>query len=186
MGIDNHDMGEQGRRIKIFAWTSPLGLLLAYELSPGLALGCFLAINLLIDRLICASGTGFAGLIYGANRRYRSVDELCQGDLQRVKFYRRHQRYSEALTLVDQVLAKAADYPDALYLKADILWHGFGDRQQALLCLKRIMGHPGVDATRRQWAVNFYRQLKSHASIDPSPPPVKPKGGPEGFTSQAE
>jgi tetratricopeptide (TPR) repeat protein len=182
MKNDNHDAGERSRLIRIFCWTLPLGLVLLLVCHPLVAFGSYLAINLIIDRLICASGNGLAGLISGFGYRHRTVDDLCKGDIDRARFYRRNGRYDEALAVIDQILDKVPDYPEALYLKADILWQGFAHRQSAMACLERIQASRKADSTMQEWAKNYYHHLKTHNAPgasqlvsrqkDPTEPPL--------------
>ena len=57
-------------------------------------------------------------------------------------------------------MAREGDYPDALYLKADILWQGFADRQQAIICLNRLMENRKASKTMYNWAKSYCRRLQ--------------------------
>ena len=56
--------------------------------------------------------------------------------------------------------AKEPDFPEALFLKAQILWEGFDDREGAKNSLMRIIKvEPDEKAVLRRWALNLYREL---------------------------
>ena len=100
MKNDTHTIGKLARRMRNYLWTIPLGLRLAWFLLPVLILGYFLAVYLLIDHLICTSDEGRSGMNCDLGQRHRSVDDLCQGDIDRASFSQRQQRYDEALAVV--------------------------------------------------------------------------------------
>ncbi|MEJ2728332.1 MAG: hypothetical protein P8185_07465 [Deltaproteobacteria bacterium] len=43
--------------------------------------------------------------------------------------------FEKPLIKIEDVLAKDPEYPEALFLKAQILWEGFEDRREAKSCL---------------------------------------------------
>jgi hypothetical protein len=49
-----------------------------------------------------------------------------------------NRRYKEALNMVDGVLKDDPDNPVATYIKATILWEGFGDSYTAKLGIQRV------------------------------------------------
>jgi tetratricopeptide (TPR) repeat protein len=81
-------------------------------------------------------------------------------DLNRVRYHKLCNRFDQALLALEEVLAKDPDFPEALILKAQILWEGFDDREGARSSLLRLMKvEPDEKAVFRRWAVNFYREL---------------------------
>ena len=69
-------------------------------------------------------------------------------------------RFDDALLKIEAVLAKDPDFPEALFLKAQILWEGFEDRQAAKECLLKIIKvEPDKKAVFRRWALSFYGEL---------------------------
>ena len=47
-------------------------------------------------------------------------------------------RYTQALHILDEIIADDPDIPLALYIKAVILWEGFKDSYTAMLGLQRV------------------------------------------------
>ena len=62
--------------------------------------------------------------------------------------------------MVDKVLEQAPDLPDALYLKAQILWEGYGDGKAAKEYLQRIVSIlPDENETYHRWAVTMAQEI---------------------------
>ena len=56
--------------------------------------------------------------------------------------------------------SKDPNFPEALFLKAKILWEGFEDREAAKSCLLNIIRvEPDKDALYHRWALDLYREL---------------------------
>jgi tetratricopeptide (TPR) repeat protein len=87
------------------------------------------------------------------------------GDLNVVRYHKLLNQFEDALLKIEAVLAKDPDFPEALFLKAQILWEGFEDRQAAKECLVKIIKtEPDKKAVFRRWALNFYRELSEQTT----------------------
>jgi len=65
-----------------------------------------------------------------------------------------------ALIKIEEVLAKDPDFAEALLLKAQIMWEGFGDAHAARESLLKIIAvEPDEKAVFHRWAQNFYEKL---------------------------
>jgi len=103
-----------------------------------------------------------AGILSGniLNGGGGSLREQLAPELQRVKYYQRQKQFDQALKIVDGVLEKDTAYAEALYIKAVILWEGFGDSTAAKECLGRIMAMESVESEMfRPWAASLYDEL---------------------------
>ena len=95
---------------------NPYGFLIMIIITVSLAaFGSFL-IQLVMNR-----EGGIISTTLG-HRSWRSVRENLQGDVERAKWTRREGDIDKALALLDQVLEQDPTNPEALYLKAQILW----------------------------------------------------------------
>ena len=54
-------------------------------------------------------------------------------------FYKGNEDYPAALSFVNKVLEKDPDFADALLLKAQILWEGFGQSHAAIQFLEKTL-----------------------------------------------
>ena len=105
-------------------------------------------------------GGGAVNAFYGIGRRTYGLRDQLAGDMNAVRHHKLFERFDEALIKIEEVLARDPDFPEALYLKARILWEGFEDRQAAKDCLLRIMKVvPDRNAVFHRWALSFYRDL---------------------------
>ena len=68
-------------------------------------------------------------------------------------------RFEEALKLIDEVLDKAPNFPDALYLKSHILWQGFENATDARGCLKKVLKMVPPEESLHQWASSYYNEI---------------------------
>ena len=50
-----------------------------------------------------------------------------------------HRDYAEALAIIDRVLAKSPSFPEALFLKAQILWEKYRDSRAAEVYLRKVL-----------------------------------------------
>ena len=75
--------------------------------------------------------------VHKAKGRFgESAAALCDAlsaDLEKARFSKGKGRFKEALRIINEVIDKDPKYPDALFLKARILWDGFGKREEAEL-----------------------------------------------------
>ena len=103
-------------------------------------------------------GSGLGTLIGWSSRKV-SPREAFSADLARARHSKGAGRFEEALGIINEVLDKDPDFPDALYLKATILWEGFKKRQQSTTCLKKVMELVENHETLHQWASTYYHDM---------------------------
>ena len=115
---------------------------------------CIVA-DLTIERL----GFGVGGIVAGWSSRRPTVRESLKADLQKATYSKREGRFQEALTIIDDVLDKDPELADALFLKARILWEGFGNRGEALACLKKVMQVVPEGKTLYRWALSYREEI---------------------------
>ena len=77
----------------------------------------------------------------------------------RIRHSKRQKDFDRALYLVNQVIDKAPDLPEALFLKAQILWEGFGN-QAAEGYLKKVLRLVKVGEPLHRWALNYHEQVR--------------------------
>jgi len=90
----------------------------------------------------CLSGglsSTSVNILYGTGRLDRSMRDQFIGTLSQARFHKMSRRHDQALEYVDEVLAAAPNYIEALFLKAQILWEGYRDSAGAKDCLLRVI-----------------------------------------------
>jgi tetratricopeptide (TPR) repeat protein len=154
--------------IWVFPYLAVMGLIWGYlARGPSGALAG-LAVAFLVSAVLgpAASnltgklGEGAVNTLFGLSRGTIGTRERMAGDLNVVRYHKLSNQFEDALLKIEEVLAKDPDFPEALFLKAQILWEGFEDRQAARECLVKIIKtEPDKKAVFRRWAMNLYREL---------------------------
>ena len=107
-------------------------------------------------------GSALGNLFSGWSSRRVSPRETLSADLEKAKSCKRNGEFEEANQIIDQVLEKDPDFPDALYLKAQILWEGFEKKQEASECLLSVMKLVPQKNTLHRWASSLLKELIDH------------------------
>ena len=107
-------------------------------------------------------GSVLGDLFSGWSTRKVSPRETLSADFEKAKSSKRSGEFEKAIGIIDQVLEKDPDFPDALYLKARILWEGFEKRQEASECLMNVMRLVPQEDTLHRWASSFLKEIIDH------------------------
>lgn len=166
------DSADRAFNLRNAIWALPylvvMGFIWGYLAGGSSGAGVGLVAAILVSAMI-----GFATSVVSDSRSDGAVNTLCRrecktmghqnrlaADLNVVRYHKLCNRFEQALLALEKVLAKERDFPEALFLKAQILWEGFDDREGAKNSLIRIMKVvPDEKAVFRRWALNFYREL---------------------------
>ena len=167
--VDSADIALTVRNI---LWALPylalIGLCLGYAAGGALGAVAGLLAATAVSALIGSATTIFSGFVgggavnalYGTGRRTIGIRERHAGDLNVVRYLKLCNRFDEALIKIEEVLAGDPDFAEALFLKAQLLWQGFEDREAARECLVKIIkAEPDEKAVFRRWAFNLYREM---------------------------
>jgi tetratricopeptide (TPR) repeat protein len=167
--VDSADVALTVRNI---LWALPylalIGLCLGYAAGGALGAVAGLLAATAVSALIGSATTIFSGFVgggtvnalYGTGRRTIGPRERHAGDLNVVRYHKLCNRFDEALIKIEEVLAGDPDFAEALFLKAQLLWEGFEDREAARECLVKIIkAEPDEKAVFRRWALNLYREI---------------------------
>jgi tetratricopeptide (TPR) repeat protein len=118
-----------------------------------------LPICLLADYIVERLGSGLGGFLSGWSSRAATLRETLTADMQKARYSKREGRFEEALAIVDGVLEKDPKYPDAHFLKARILWDGFGNGEGAKGCLETVLQIAPKGETLHLWARSLYDEI---------------------------
>ena len=113
-----------------------------------------------VEFLANGMGDGSVNILYGTGRLDRTMQDQFIGTLSQARFHKMNQRHDLALGCVDEVLATAPNYIEALFLKAQILWEGYRDSAAAKNCLLHLIKvEPDKEAPFHRWALSLYREI---------------------------
>ena len=140
--------------VTIFAYTRAFSIYLHLATIPL----SFLMI-VVIEKLGSFFGGGFSGWIPG---RLDPRDQFA-ADLEKIRECKRTEHFPEALRLANNILRQDPEFPDVLYLKATILWEGFGNAEGAKGCLKKIKEILPENETLYRWASSYYDEIMEAA-----------------------
>ena len=134
------------------------GLLLAVPASFASAV--------LVEILSGALGTASAKFLYGTGKRDRNSRDQFTGTLNQIRYHKMREDYDKALFTINDVLAKDPDFPEALLLKARILWQGYGNAAGAKQCiLQLIKAEPEKNEPFHRWGLTLYKEIVTAESI---------------------
>ena len=100
-------------------------------------------------------GGGLGNSLSGSTSRRISRNERFAGEINKIKFSKRAGRFDPALQMANAVLHEAPDYPEAMLLKAQILWEGYGKADTAKGYLNRIRELTPEDDKFHRWATSY-------------------------------
>lgn len=145
------------------------GLICGYALGevPGALLGVLAAalLSVIVGSVTAIisdkAGGSASGFLYASGRSTFSPRERLEGDLQQVRHHKMNGNFSEALKLINSVLSHDADFPDALLLKAQVLWEGYKDSAGAKECLEELIKVvPDKNESLHRWAVHLLSEME--------------------------
>ena len=150
--------------LKYFMWVFPflaiLGLVLKGGLGILIAIPVSAAVSMVSVMISGLIGGGSVNLLYGTGRRNIDVRDQLSGTMSQARCHKMSQDYDRALTFVGEVLDKDPDYPEALFLKAQILWEGFKDSNGAKECLSQVINIvPNKDEPLHRWASQLLLEI---------------------------
>jgi len=104
--------------------------------------------------------SGSAGMLYSGGRARVTLREQLAGDLTAARVCKTEKRFDDALAGVENILAKDPEFPEALLLKAQILWEGFADGPSARSTVMKVL-HLETDQTAPvyRWAGELYKEI---------------------------
>lgn len=151
-----------GALLTIGIWSGAFSVYLHLFTIPLAALCIFI-----IERL----GSSFGSLLSGWTPGRHDHREQFSADLAKINYSKRMGHFDDALRLVNELLHQDPDFPDALFVKAHIMWEGYGNAEAAKGYLKRIKQLIPEDETLHQWALNYYDEMTNRMKSRQTPLP---------------
>ena len=120
---------------------------------------CCIPLSVLYALFVEKSGSIFGNLLTGWSERESHPREQLSADMARARFSKGKKQYKEALIIINEVLDKDPDFPEALFLKAQIVWEGYGNKELARRNLDKILKLVADDDPVRRWVINYYHDI---------------------------
>ena len=93
-----------------------------------------------------------------------TLHERLAGELVKARLMKASGRFDEALEVVDKTLHRIPDYPEALLMKAQILWEGYADYRAAKTCLQHVLKMKKIttekDEAIYRWSENLLKEMR--------------------------
>jgi len=144
---------------RVFCASGLLGLIIGGTIGIFVAAIFSVFVSVLI-KFVTEKFGGMASTLYGGRRPTLNVRAQLEADLDRVRYHKMQKHFGKALAIVNRVLDQDSGFPDALFLKAQILSEGFKSVKAAKRCLRKVMELvPNKQETIHCWASTFYHDL---------------------------
>jgi hypothetical protein len=154
----------QTRFLMIAVRLAPVCALLGWTIGgmPGMlyALAGSIVAALAVEVLSGRLEDNSVNVLYGTARVDRTLRDQVIGTLNQARFHKMSKRHDLALACINEVLAADPDFPEVLFVKAQILWEGYQDAaaaKQSLIHLMKV--EPDKAAAFHRWAVSLYKEI---------------------------
>ncbi len=102
-----------------------------------------------------------SSLLTGRREAVWTIREQVQGALSQARFNKENRDYEAALSFVNTVLEKDPDFAEALFLKAQILWEGFGQPHAAIQFLEKVLALEDENKMVQNHALMLHNDLNT-------------------------
>ena len=107
-------------------------------------------------------GERTVNLLYGLGQRRLLLRHRLEGELDKIRYSKGQKDFDKALSQVNDVLAREPEFPEALFLKAQILCEGFGNVAAAERHLEKVMQLVSEKEPLHQWVLSYRRLEGEH------------------------
>ncbi len=120
---------------------------------------CCIPLSILYALIVEKLGTGLFSLMSGWSDRKIPARETFSADLAKARFSKSRGDFSNALIIINEVLEKDPEFPEALFLKAQIEWEGFKSGDLARKNLDKVLALVKTDDPLRKLASKYYMSM---------------------------
>ena len=120
---------------------------------------CCIPVSIAYAVVIEKFGSSLSALMSGWSHRKIPSREQYSADLAKARFSKSRGQFREALMIINEVIEKDPEFPEALLLKAQIAWEGYKNKELARRNLDMILELVEDDDPMRKWAVNYYHDI---------------------------
>lgn len=120
---------------------------------------CAVPISIIYAFAVEKLGSGLSNFLLGWGSGRTNLSEQFSADLAKARYSKGTKQFREALLLVNEILEKHPDFPEALFLKAKIVWEGYDNKELTLRNLDRVMELVPDKEPIHRWALNYYHEV---------------------------
>lgn len=120
---------------------------------------CSIPLCILYAYVVEKLGSGLSGLLSGWSSREISLRDQFSADLEKARENKREGHPEEALEIINGLLNNEKDFPDALFLKAQILWEGFGRSVESKELFRRVMQLVTKQDPLHRWSSHYCYEI---------------------------
>lgn len=88
-----------------------------------------------------------------------SLQEQFSADLEKARYSKRNNRFEESLKIIDDILSKDEKFSEAIFLKAQILWEGYGRSVESKNLFRRIMELISANDPLYRWSSYYIDEI---------------------------
>jgi tetratricopeptide (TPR) repeat protein len=118
---------------------------------------CTIPLSILYAHTVERLGSIFGGILWTSKKV--SPREQLSADLAKARHSKGKSEFEDALNTINNVLEKDPDFPDALYLKAQILWEGYGRSVESKNLFRRVMQLVSADEPLHVWSSDYIDKI---------------------------
>lgn len=155
--------------VTLFLVLSLLGLLYGRtflsEYNMFLILGICLAASLVLTamtRFVLNKFGGAGGLLFGGRKANWSTREQLSAKLSQARHFKGKLDFDKAILAINDALKHDPDWPEALFIKAQIVWEGFQNAHAAKQYLKKVIQATAEEDEINQQALQLFRTLEAY------------------------
>jgi tetratricopeptide (TPR) repeat protein len=123
---------------------------------------CAVPLSILYAYIVEKLGSNLGGRLSFWTSKKISLREQLSSDLARAKFSKGEGRFKEALSIINEVLDKDPDFPDALYLKGQILWEGFENSVESKRLFRRVLQLLSAEEALFRWSSTYIDEITAY------------------------
>jgi len=120
---------------------------------------CAIPLTILYIWVMERLGDLLGGSLSGWSSKKINPREQLSADLGKARYSKLNNRFDEALNIINGILDIDKDLPDALYLKGQILWEGFGRSVESKNCFRRVMLMVSAGEPLYRWSSDYIDKI---------------------------
>lgn len=123
-----------------------------------------LSLAAIVDFLTDKMGS-VAGSLYTGRKASWSIREQMIGTLDEVRVKKMKGNYEQALIKVEEIISKDPHFPDAIFVKAQILYEGFHEKSEPLICINKVLELTHKNESVHRWALALKNEIEGAGQV---------------------